>query len=44
MPIGMESTAGRTEGAPATWWLTVDDAEVSGLWVIVYREFRLVEQ
>jgi hypothetical protein len=43
MPIGMASRFGRTEGAPATWRLTVDDADVAGRWVIVDREFRAVE-
>jgi hypothetical protein len=43
MPIGMDSRFGRTEGAPATWRLTVDDADVTGRWVIVDREFRPVE-
>jgi hypothetical protein len=43
MPIGMASTAGRTEGAPATRRLTVNDADVPGRWVIVDLEFRPVE-
>jgi hypothetical protein len=44
MPIGMASEIGRTEGGLAVWRLTVRGADVPGRWVIIDREFRLVEE
>jgi hypothetical protein len=43
MPIGMAFASGRTEGGLPVWRLTVDGDDVPGRWVIVDREFRLVE-
>jgi hypothetical protein len=40
MPIGMASTADQTEGAQATWRLTVEGADVVGRRVIVDRDVR----
>jgi hypothetical protein len=39
MPIGAAEPIGRTPSGLATWKLTIDDADVPGLFVIVDREF-----
>jgi hypothetical protein len=44
MPIGRAFAVGWTDGGLAVWRLTVRGAEVPGRWVIIDREFRLVEE
>ncbi|HZW33454.1 MAG TPA: hypothetical protein VFF52_22235 [Isosphaeraceae bacterium] len=43
MPIGMANCTGWDRAGLAVWRLTVEGADVPGRWVIVDREFRLVE-
>jgi hypothetical protein len=40
MPIGMATSVGWDRNGPALWRLTIHDAEVPGLWVVVDREFQ----
>lgn len=40
MPIGKAPGKGGRDDRVATWKLTVRGAELSGLWIVVNREFR----
>jgi hypothetical protein len=43
MPIGMALGCGPDGAGVATWSLTVRGADLPGRWVVIDREFRLVQ-
>jgi hypothetical protein len=39
-PIGMAKNVGPDGAGVAAWRLSIGDAEVAGLWIVIDREFR----